>query len=39
MTQEYETAVTTREAAMIDKERLIQRDALSRVGLGYRPRQ
>lgn len=39
MTQEYETAVTTREAAIIDKERLIQRDALSRVGLGYRPRQ
>jgi len=39
MTQEYETAVTTREAAVIDKERLMQREALSRVGLGYRPRQ
>ena len=39
MTQEYETAVTTREAAVIDKERLIQREALSRFGLGYRPRQ
>ena len=39
MTQEYEMAVPTREAAIIDKERLIQREALSRFGLGYRPRQ
>ena len=39
MTQEYESAVTTREAAVIDKERLIYREALSRFGLGYRPRQ
>ena len=38
MTQEYETAVFTREAAVIDKERLMQREALSRFGLGYRPR-
>ena len=39
MTQEYETAVRTREQAVIDKERLIDREALSRFGLGYRPRQ
>jgi NADH-quinone oxidoreductase subunit I len=38
MTQEYEMAQPTREATVIDKEHLIQRDALGRFGLGYRPR-
>lgn len=38
MTQEYETAVPERELAVIDKERLMKREALSKVGLGYRPR-
>ena len=39
MTQEYETSVTSRAAAVIDKEHLLQREALGRFGLGYRPRQ
>jgi len=39
MTQEYETAVTSRDLAVIDKERLMMRPALSKFGLGYRPRQ